>query len=134
MTQPRQKSPPNTRDAPEQSLPGRILVVDDHRDARQSMAAVLRQAGHHVDCRSSAIEALRIVSRDEVRRIAKFVDDKMWEISENNNLISTEKVAILTALNIAEDYLGTLEQRKRETERVERKTSSIIKLIDESRT
>jgi cell division protein ZapA len=71
---------------------------------------------------------------DEVRRIAKFVDDKMWEISENNNLISTEKVAILTALNIAEDYLGTLEQRKRETERVERKTSSIIKLIDESRT
>jgi cell division protein ZapA len=70
---------------------------------------------------------------EEVRRIAKFVDDKMWEISENNNLISTEKVAILTALNIAEDYLHTLEQRKREKERVEKKTSSIIKLIDESR-
>ncbi|MGD8719226.1 MAG: cell division protein ZapA [Candidatus Zixiibacteriota bacterium] len=70
---------------------------------------------------------------EEVRRIAKFVDDKMWEISENNNLISTEKVAILTALNIAEDFLHTLEQRKKEKERVEKKTSSIIKLIDESR-
>jgi cell division protein ZapA len=70
---------------------------------------------------------------EEVRRIAKFVDDKMWEISENNNLISTEKVAILTALNIAEDYLRTLEQRRRETERVERKATSIIKLIDETR-
>jgi cell division protein ZapA len=70
---------------------------------------------------------------EEVRRIAKYVDDKMWEISENNNLISTEKVAILTALNIAEDYLRTLEQRRRETERVERKATSIIKLIDETR-
>jgi len=70
---------------------------------------------------------------DEVRRIAKFVDDKMWEISENNNLISTEKVAILTALNIAEDYLRVLEQRRRETERLERKATNIIKLIDETR-
>ncbi len=69
---------------------------------------------------------------EEVRRIAKFVDDKMWEISENNSLISTEKVAILTALNVAEDYLRTLEHRKREHERVERKTTSIIKLIEES--
>jgi cell division protein ZapA len=70
---------------------------------------------------------------DEVRRIAKFVDDKMWEISENNNLISTEKVAILTALNIAEDYLRTLEQRRKDTERMERKATNIIKLIDETR-
>ncbi len=70
---------------------------------------------------------------DEVRRIAKFVDDKMWEISENNNLISTEKVAILTALNIAEDYLRMLEQRRKDTERMERKATNIIKLIDETR-
>jgi len=70
---------------------------------------------------------------EEVRRIAKYVDDKMWEISENNNLISTEKVAILTALNIAEDYLRTLDQRKRDDERLERKATTLIKLIDESR-
>jgi len=70
---------------------------------------------------------------EEVRRIAKFVDDKMWEISESNNLISTEKVAILAALNIAEEYLRTLEQRKRDADRVARKETNLIKLIDESR-
>ncbi len=70
---------------------------------------------------------------EEVRRIAKYVDDKMWEISENNSLITTEKVAILTALNIAEDYIRTLDHTKKETDRIQRKTSSLIKLIDESR-
>ena len=43
---------------------GRVLVVDDHLQARQSMADVLRQAGHQVDCCASAIEALRLLGRE----------------------------------------------------------------------
>jgi cell division protein ZapA len=69
---------------------------------------------------------------DEVRRIAKYVNDKMWEISENNNLITSEKVAILTALNIAEEYIGILDSRKREDSRREKRTERIIKLLDDS--
>ncbi len=37
---------------------GRILVVDDHAPARESMADILRQAGHEVECVSSGVEAL----------------------------------------------------------------------------
>ena len=44
-------------------LAGRVLVVDDHLQARESMADVLRQSGHTVDCCSSAIEALQILQR-----------------------------------------------------------------------
>jgi len=69
---------------------------------------------------------------DEVRRIAKYVNDKMWEISENNNLITSEKVAILTALNIAEEYIGILDSRKRDESRREKRTERIIKLLDDS--
>ncbi|MFZ5832858.1 MAG: sigma-54-dependent transcriptional regulator [Planctomycetota bacterium] len=43
--------------------PNSVLVVDDHREARESMAEVLRQAGHEVVCCSSAIEALQLVDR-----------------------------------------------------------------------
>jgi DNA-binding NtrC family response regulator len=43
---------------------GRVLVVDDHLQARESMADVLRQSGHQVDCCASAIEALRVVGRE----------------------------------------------------------------------
>lgn len=47
--------PPNT---------GRVLVVDDHAQARESMVDVLRQAGHDVACCSSAVEALDQVARE----------------------------------------------------------------------
>lgn len=45
-------------------LTGRVLVVDDHTHARESMAEVLRQAGHQVACCSSAVEALQVVGRE----------------------------------------------------------------------
>ena len=37
---------------------GRVLVVDDHAAARESVADVLRQAGYKVLCLASAVEAL----------------------------------------------------------------------------
>lgn len=37
---------------------GHVLVVDDHKNARESMADILRHAGHQVRCCSSAREAL----------------------------------------------------------------------------
>ena len=43
---------------------GRILVVDDHRQARESMADVLRHVGHSVSCCSSAAEALQVVEKE----------------------------------------------------------------------
>jgi len=42
---------------------GKVLVVDDHQQARDSMADILRQAGHAVECCSSAAEALAAVDR-----------------------------------------------------------------------
>ena len=39
------------------SAQGRVLVVDDHRQARESMVDILRHAGHHVESLSSAVEA-----------------------------------------------------------------------------
>ncbi len=42
---------------------GHVLVVDDHPSARESMADVLRHAGHEVRCCSSAVEALKQLDR-----------------------------------------------------------------------
>ena len=38
---------------------GRVLIVDDHAKARESMSDVLRHAGYLVECCASAIEALK---------------------------------------------------------------------------
>jgi DNA-binding NtrC family response regulator len=40
-----------------------VLVVDDHRAARESISEILRCAGHHVRCRGSAVEALHDLER-----------------------------------------------------------------------
>lgn len=42
----------------------RVLVVDDHARARESVADVLRQVGYHVECLASAIEALKLLQRE----------------------------------------------------------------------
>lgn len=43
---------------------GRVLVVDDHAQARESIAHVLRHAGHDVQCFASAIDALKAIERE----------------------------------------------------------------------
>jgi len=46
------------------TVPGRVLVVDDHRQSRESIADVLRRAGHQVACSSCAAEALQVIERE----------------------------------------------------------------------
>ena len=43
---------------------GRILVVDDHAAARESVADVLRHAGYEVECSASAVEALPLLGSE----------------------------------------------------------------------
>jgi len=43
---------------------GRVLVVDDHQPARESVAFTLRQSGYVVQCLSSAVEALKLLDRE----------------------------------------------------------------------
>ncbi len=40
-----------------------VLIVDDHAEVRRSMADVLGEAGHRVDCCSSAPEALKVLQQ-----------------------------------------------------------------------
>ena len=43
---------------------GCVLVVDDHRRARESMAEALQHSGHDVSCCSSAAEALKVLQQE----------------------------------------------------------------------
>ncbi len=55
-----------TTNSRKQPTTGRVLVVDDHARARESMADILECAGHHVQCSSSAVEALRTLDTTSV--------------------------------------------------------------------
>ncbi|GAB6892058.1 cell division protein ZapA [Geobacillus stearothermophilus] len=53
-----------------------------------------------------------------IRLVAAFVDDKMHEFSEKNPLLDVPKLAVLTAVNIASEYLKLKEQYQRLAEQL----------------
>ena len=57
-------APRKTSDSLQQPLTGRVLVVDDHARARESVADILRHCGHQVQCCSSALEALQVLDHE----------------------------------------------------------------------
>ena len=73
---------------------GRVLVVDDHRQARESMADVLRQAGHRVACCSSASRPCRSCSRrayDCIVTDLKMPGMSGWSSSSSSNSAATAR-------------------------------------------
>lgn len=44
-------------------------------------------------------------SNNHMRMVAGYVDDKMNEIGKGNHRLDTAKIAVLTAVNIADEYV-----------------------------
>lgn len=49
-------------------------------------------------------------TREYIQKLSNYVDDKMVEIAEKNKKLSTAMIAVLTALNIADEYYKLLEE------------------------
>ena len=50
--------------------------------------------------------------REFMQRVSNYVDDKMNEIAEKNKKFSTAMVAVLTAINIGDEYFKMLDEHK----------------------
>ncbi|UMZ74043.1 cell division protein ZapA [Natranaerofaba carboxydovora] len=60
------------------------------------------------------------LSEEDIKKIAELVDYKMTEIFEKHPTLSSQKIAVLAALNIAEEYL-----------RLEKDHKELLALVDE---
>jgi len=67
---------------------------------------------------------------ERVRKIAEYVDQKIKEITEGTKTLSTINVAILAALNIADDYFRAVEDQNHLTRTVKNKSGQLIAMID----
>ena len=50
--------------------------------------------------------------QDALRASVSYLDDRMREARESGNIIGTERVAVMTALNLVHDYLRLLRERE----------------------
>ena len=67
---------------------------------------------------------------ERVKKIAEYVGQKIKEITEGTKTLSTINVAILAALNIADDYFRALEDQNHFTRTVKNKSVQLIAMID----
>jgi cell division protein ZapA len=67
---------------------------------------------------------------DYIQEVAKYVNEKMEEVLKKTKSVSTLNVAILTALNIADDLLKEKEKRIALFREVEAKSKDLVEKIN----
>jgi cell division protein ZapA len=67
---------------------------------------------------------------ERVKNIAAYVNRKIKEVSESTQTVSTLNLAILAALNIANDYFEAVEGQKSFWQSVEARSGRLIEMIN----
>ena len=70
--------------------------------------------------------------KDYIEEMAKYVDEKMRELSGNSSLPSQDTLAILAALNIADELFQQRGQLSGTFSSVDEKADRLIALLDQS--
>jgi cell division protein ZapA len=77
-------------------------------------------------------QTFRVRSGDDpeyVRKLATYVDQKMSELAQQTLTVDTLKIAILAALNIADDYESTRQELEQFERRVSESTGRLTELL-----
>lgn len=67
-----------------------------------------------------------------IQNVAHYVDDKMKEMSRGTSLPSQDRLAILAALNIADELFQIRQSSTDGLADIERRTDRLIEMLDES--
>lgn len=70
------------------------------------------------------------MDREGVVKLAAYVDQKMREVAQKMPAVPSARLAILAALNIAEDKFELEQERDRQQLLLEQKASSLITLLE----
>ena len=68
---------------------------------------------------------------DYVEKIASFVDERMNEVAAGSTMTSTAKVAILAAVNIADELFREQQKRLESVASLEDRSVQLLRLLDQ---
>jgi cell division protein ZapA len=69
-------------------------------------------------------------NEDYVGEVAGYVDDKVNEVLNNTKAVASVQVALLTAMNIADEFFKFRRDKAERLNKVEKKIQDMIELID----
>jgi cell division protein ZapA len=64
--------------------------------------------------------------------LAEYVEGKLSEAQRDTGIVDTQKLAILAALNIADEYFRLKNSRENVSTVLDKKAEELIKIIDEA--
>jgi cell division protein ZapA len=67
-----------------------------------------------------------------VSALAKYVDDQMNRIANTSNIVDTSRVAVLAALNIADELFRLRESKDTSGQEISKRSDELIKLLDQA--
>jgi cell division protein ZapA len=70
-------------------------------------------------------------SEDYIHRLASYVDERMKSVAEMTKSVSFNRMAVLTALNIADDLLKLQERYEAASQALSAKTDDLLGLLDQ---
>jgi cell division protein ZapA len=70
--------------------------------------------------------------REHILRVAEYVDKKMREIALKSKNRSSNKIAVLTALNLADELLELKQEKDSDLNQVEDRAKNILEMLDSS--
>jgi cell division protein ZapA len=80
-----------------------------------------------------------VESDEYIQRVGLYIDKKMNEITRTNNKLSTSMAAVLTAINVADDFFKAHENEnslkrelKHSIEEIDRQKNEMLRLSDEN--
>ena len=69
-------------------------------------------------------------NRDQIMKAAAYVDSKIKEISDSGKGLTDDKIAVLTALDIAGDYFQLLEEKKGLVAEIKRRSQRLMQRLN----
>jgi cell division protein ZapA len=67
--------------------------------------------------------------RERLEQVARFVDGRMCEVRDSGAALGTDRIAVLTALNIANELFELQQRRTQETEEAGARTSRMLETV-----
>ena len=98
-------------------------MLKEHKEMGEERVIEIKVFGQSFSVKTDSDE-------DHIQAVARYVNEKMEEVVKKTRSVSTLNVAILTALNIAEELLKEKEQRKALLREVEVKSKDLVDKIN----
>jgi len=91
-------------------------------NSNTTVTVTILEKDYEVACAPGEVDALKASAR--------YVDRQMQSIRNSGKVIGLDRVAVMAALNIANEYLGTESRRKQTEERIDLLAEKLKQVIE----